>query len=80
MEFLANVARVSERFPEVPPVVATHKGFALPAFDQRCSTPRDVGYAAKHDRGVRFLVYHQIPGPRTRRAVLKSRTEHPWSP
>jgi uncharacterized protein len=58
MEFLANVAHVSEKFPEVPPVVATHKGFALPGFDQRCSTPRDIGYAAKHNRKVRFLVYH----------------------
>jgi hypothetical protein len=58
MEFLANVVRVSEKFPEVPPVVATHKGFALPGFDQRCSAPRDVGYAAKHNRKVRFLIYH----------------------
>jgi hypothetical protein len=58
MEFLANVAHVSEKFPEIPPVVATHKGFALPGFDQRCATPRDIGPAAKHNHKVRFLVYH----------------------
>src|SRR5260370_9695418 len=58
MEFLDNVAKVSKEFPEVPPVVATHKGFALPGFDQRCAAPRDIGYAAKHNPGVRFLVYH----------------------
>jgi predicted TIM-barrel fold metal-dependent hydrolase len=38
--------------------VATHKGFALPGFDQRAATPRDVGYAAKHNPKVRFLIYH----------------------
>ena len=58
MAFLANVVKVSERFPEIPPVVATHKGFALPGFDQRCATPRDIGGAAKHNPKVRFLVYH----------------------
>jgi predicted TIM-barrel fold metal-dependent hydrolase len=58
MAFLENVVAVSEKFPEIPPVVATHKGFALPGFDQRCATPRDIGYAAKHNRRVRFLVYH----------------------
>ena len=58
MEFLANVVKVSRKFPKIPPVVATHKGFALPGFDQRCATPRDVGYAAKHNPHVRLLVYH----------------------
>jgi predicted TIM-barrel fold metal-dependent hydrolase len=58
MEFLANVVKVSQQFPEIPPVVATHKGFALPGFDQRCATPRDVGVAAKAYPGVRFLIYH----------------------
>jgi len=42
----------------VPPVVATHKGFPLPGFDQSAATPRDIGPAAKQYRGVRFLVYH----------------------
>src|SRR3954453_9389712 len=58
MEFLKNVADVSAKFPDIPPVVATHKGFALPGFDQRAATPRDVGYAAKHNPKVRFLIYH----------------------
>lgn len=58
MEFLANVVSVSEQVPEIPPVVATHKGFALPGFDQRCATPRDIGGAAKANPKVRFLVYH----------------------
>jgi uncharacterized protein len=58
MGFLENVAAVSAKFPEVPPVVATHKGFALPGFDQRGAAPRDVGPAAKANPGVRFMIYH----------------------
>ena len=44
--------------PSVPPVVATHKGFALPGFDQRSAAPRDVGPAAAAFPGVRFVIYH----------------------
>jgi hypothetical protein len=58
MGFLENVLAVSKKHPEVPPVVATHKGFALPGFDQRGAAPRDVGVAAKAYPGVRFLIYH----------------------
>jgi len=58
MAFLDQVKKVSHRFKEIPPVVATHKGFALPGFDQRAATPRDIGPAAKQNPGVRFLVYH----------------------
>ena len=58
MAFLEQVVKVSEKFPEVPPVVATHKGFALPGFDQSAATPRDVGPAAKAHPKVRFLIYH----------------------
>jgi predicted TIM-barrel fold metal-dependent hydrolase len=58
MEFLKNVTKVSEKYPEIPAVVATHKGFALPGFDQRCAQPRDVGPAAKANPRVRFLIYH----------------------
>jgi hypothetical protein len=58
MEFLKNVVKVSDKYNEIPPVVATHKGFALPGFDQRCAQPRDIGPAAKANRRVRFLVYH----------------------
>ena len=58
MEFLQQVKNVSRRYKQVPPVVATHKGFALPGFDQRAAAPRDVAPAAKQNPGVRFLVYH----------------------
>ena len=58
MEFLQQVRNVSRKFKEIPPVVATHKGFALPGFDQRAATPRDIGPAAKANRDIRFLVYH----------------------
>jgi predicted TIM-barrel fold metal-dependent hydrolase len=58
MGFLEQVAKVSKKFPDIPPVVATHKGFALPGFDQRGATPRDVGRAAKANPGVTILVYH----------------------
>jgi predicted TIM-barrel fold metal-dependent hydrolase len=58
MEFLHNVKKVSDKIPEIPPVVATHKGFSLPGFDQRGASPRDVGPAAKANKGVRFMIYH----------------------
>ena len=58
MAFLENVRAVSKRFPEVPPTVATHKGFALPGFDQRGAQPRDVGIAAKAFPDVNFVIYH----------------------
>jgi predicted TIM-barrel fold metal-dependent hydrolase len=56
--FLDQVLEVSRKVKRVPPVVATHKGFALPGFDQRAATPRDIGPAARQYPGVRFLVYH----------------------
>ncbi len=56
--FLENVVAVSKKYPQVPPVIATHKGFPLPAFDQRAAAPRDVGPAAKANPGVRIIVYH----------------------
>jgi predicted TIM-barrel fold metal-dependent hydrolase len=56
--FLEHVVRVSEKHPQIPPLVATHKGFALPGFDQRAAAPRDIGKAAPHHRKVRFIVYH----------------------
>jgi uncharacterized protein len=58
MEFLRNVVEVSKKYPDVPPVVATHKGFSLPGFDQRGASPRDVGPAAKANPEVRFMIYH----------------------
>jgi uncharacterized protein len=58
MAFLDQVKNVHRKYKQVPPVVATHKGFALPGFDQRAATPRDIGPAAKQNPGVKFLVYH----------------------
>jgi hypothetical protein len=58
MAFLEQVRNVSRKHRQIPPVVATHKGFALPGFDQRAATPRDIGPAAKQHPHVRFLVYH----------------------
>jgi hypothetical protein len=42
----------------VPPNIATHKGFALPGFDQRAASPRDIGPAASRNSDVNFIVYH----------------------
>jgi predicted TIM-barrel fold metal-dependent hydrolase len=58
LRFLEQVKNVSEAVPEVPPVIATHKGFALPGFDQRAAAPRDVGPAARQNPDVNILVYH----------------------
>jgi hypothetical protein len=58
LAFLEQVRHVSATVPEVPPVVATHKGFALPGFDQRSATPRDIGPAARQHPDIAFLVYH----------------------
>jgi predicted TIM-barrel fold metal-dependent hydrolase len=58
MAFLEQVLNISRTHRQIPPVVATHKGFALPGFDQRAAAPRDIGPAAKAYRGVRFVVYH----------------------
>ena len=56
--FLQQVKAVHEKYPEIPPTVATHKGFALPGFDQRAAAPRDVGPAAKANPDVNIVVYH----------------------
>lgn len=56
--FLQHVLDTSAANPQIPPVVATHKGFALPSFDQRSAAPRDIGPAAAAFPGVRFIVYH----------------------
>jgi uncharacterized protein len=58
LEFIEQVRNVSQKVKQVPPVIATHKGFALPGFDQRAATPRDIGPAARQNRDVKFIVYH----------------------
>jgi len=55
--FLQQVKHVSDKYG-IPPTVATHKGFALPGFDQRAAAPRDVPPAAKANPGVNIIVYH----------------------
>jgi uncharacterized protein len=42
----------------VPKTMATHKGFALPMFDQRAAAPRDIGPAARAFPDVDIIVYH----------------------
>jgi hypothetical protein len=41
-----------------PRVIACHKGFALPTFDQRAASPRDIGPAARQNPDINFIVYH----------------------
>jgi predicted TIM-barrel fold metal-dependent hydrolase len=41
-----------------PPVIACHKGFALPSFDHRAASPRDIGPAARQNPDINFVVYH----------------------
>ena len=74
--------RSAKKYKEVPPTVASHKGFALPGFDQRGAAPRDVGIAAKANPGVNLIIYHsgydtgdeQRPVPRRRK--LADSTSH----
>jgi predicted TIM-barrel fold metal-dependent hydrolase len=58
MAFVEQVRNVSRAIPEIPPTIATHKGFALPGFDQRAATPREMGIIARQYRDVSFIVYH----------------------
>ncbi len=57
MRFLEQVSRVGNKYG-MPKIVAVHKGFALPGFDQRAASPRDIGPAARAFPDVKFLVYH----------------------
>ncbi|MGH2760634.1 MAG: hypothetical protein ACRDKJ_13880, partial [Actinomycetota bacterium] len=57
MAFLQNVREVGREY-RIPKLIAVHKGFALPGFDQRAASPRDIGPAARAFADVKFLVYH----------------------
>jgi hypothetical protein len=64
LPFLEHVAAIAAKYG-TPPNVATHKGFALPAFDQRAASPREMGVVARMFSGetgarprVNFIVYH----------------------
>lgn len=67
--FLQQVVKVGNEYG-IPKLIAVHKGFALPGFDQRCASPRDIGPASRKHPEVKFLVYHsgydgedQLPYP-----------------
>ena len=49
---------ISDKYPDIPPVVATHKGFSLPGFDQRGAAPRDVGPGRQGQPG---RAVHDLP-------------------
>ncbi|MBW3657929.1 MAG: amidohydrolase [Actinobacteria bacterium] len=55
--FFEQVRHLGDKYG-VPKVIACHKGFALPSFDARASSPRDVGPAAKANPDVTIIVYH----------------------
>ena len=61
-KFIDKVWDVTQKHPNIPPNIATHKGFALPGFDQRAASPRDIGPAARKawlsGQKVNFIVYH----------------------
>lgn len=57
LRFCAQVDQVGEEYG-MPKIIAAHKGFALPGFDQRAASPRDIGPAARQFPSVNFLVYH----------------------
>ena len=92
--FIDHVRYVANTYG-VPPNIATHKGFALPAFDQRAASPRDMGPAASRNPDVNFIVYHSgydgggmdaYPGDvavssadRSVDSFIKSLRENDWS-
>lgn len=57
LAFIDQVRRLGEKYHR-PKVIACHKGFALPAFDGRAASPRDIGPAARQNPDVTFIVYH----------------------
>jgi hypothetical protein len=56
-KFIEQVRWLGNHY-NVPKTIATHKGFALPMFDQRAASPRDIGPAARAFPDVDFVVYH----------------------
>lgn len=91
--FIDKVRELGNRY-NIPKNIATHKGFALPAFDQRAASPRDIGPAARRNPDVNFIVYHSgydgetvgaYPGDdavssadRTVDSLIKSLRENNW--
>ena len=56
MAFIDQVRRLTKIGG--PPVIACHKGFALPSFDHRAASPRDIGPAARQNPDINIVVYH----------------------
>jgi predicted TIM-barrel fold metal-dependent hydrolase len=55
--FIEQVRAVGATY-NVPKLIATHKGFWLPGFDQRGARPVDIGPAASQNPDIDFIVYH----------------------
>ena len=81
-QFVEKVIEVGNRYG-VPKTICCHKGFALPAFDQRAASPRDIGPVA-HDyyeggKGVSIIVYHSgYTGGLTASLSVQSETIGPY--
>ena len=56
-KFIEQVRFVGDKYG-APKVIATHKGFWLPGFDQRGARPVDIGPAASQNKDIAFIVYH----------------------
>jgi predicted TIM-barrel fold metal-dependent hydrolase len=57
-KFCAQVQKLGNKYPGTNKIIAVHKGFALPGFDQRAASPRDMGPAARNFPDVNFIAYH----------------------
>ena len=57
LRFLTQVRQLGDQ-RGVAKLVAVHKGFALPGFDQRAASPRDIGPAARQFPDITIVVYH----------------------
>lgn len=56
-KFIEQVRAVGNKYG-APKVIATHKGFWLPGFDQRGAQPVDIGPAASQNPDIDIIVYH----------------------
>jgi uncharacterized protein len=66
-KFFARVRELSGLY-DIPATIAGHKGFALPMFDQRAASPRDIGPSARQNPDVNIIVYHSGYDSETQRA------------
>ena len=57
-KFCQKVSDLGTKYPGTNKIIAVHKGFALPGFDQRAASPRDMGPAARNFPDVNFIAYH----------------------